>query len=196
MKDQPLNEDTAIGDLLAVDPGVLNPGAALFRGGKLVAANRVRVDPDWKELDRDERCKRVASAIIRWGCGYNMEPRHLVYEWPQWYARNKSKGDPNDLAWLVGIGAQVSGQLSVALIARSITLRSITPLPAEWIDGLPKVTTGDAWDSPRGQRVRSRLEPEEVASIIVSHDSLDAVGLGLFALGRFARVRKFHRAPI
>src|SRR5512139_3353095 len=84
------------GDLFAVDPSVNNPGVALFRGGVLVSAERVKIDPEYASLEIGERCQRVASAIIRWGMAFEMEPRTLVFEWPQSYY-GKGKGSQNDL---------------------------------------------------------------------------------------------------
>ncbi len=178
------------GDLLAVDPSIRSPGAALFRSGLLIAAERVKVDAS-ANLSRGERCARVASAIIRWAIAYNAEPRTLVYEWPQWYAASKSKGDPNDLAGLVGVGAEIGGQLSIALVPRNICLVRVTPTPSEWIGQLPKSTKGDPWDSPRGARIKSRLTAAEFACVVPSHDSVDAIGLGLWSLGRLERKRVF-----
>src|SRR4029077_11664595 len=84
-----------VGDLLAVDPSLNGPGAALFRGGVLLSAERVPVDPDWAKLAIGDRAARVADAILRWGMAREMAPRALVYERPQVYTNKKSKGDPN-----------------------------------------------------------------------------------------------------
>lgn len=176
------------GDLFAVDPSVVAPGVALFRGGKLVSAERVKLDPDIAELELGERCQRVASALIRWGMSFNMEPRTLVFEWPQSYY-GKGKGDQNDLFGLVGVGMAVAGQLGVALTARQIALTIHTPTPADWTGQVPKSKAGDPWASPRGLRIKSRLSAEEIAAVVPSHDAIDAVGLGLWRLGRYTRSR-------
>lgn len=176
------------GDLLAVDPSINKPGVALFRGGKLIAAERVKIPEDLADLDLAERCQRVASHIIRWGMAFEMEPRALVFEWPQSYY-GKGKGDQNDLFGLVGVGMAVAGQLAVALIPREISLVVRSVVPAGWAGQVPKSTTGDPWASPRGIRIKSRLSDEEIAAIVVSHDALDAVGIGLHFLGRYGRRR-------
>lgn len=176
------------GDLFAVDPSVNNPGVALFRGGVLIAAERVKIDPEYASLEIGERCQRVASAIIRWGMAFDMEPRSLVFEWPQSYY-GKGKGSQNDLFGLAGVGMSVAGQLGVALAPRHIALTIRTPTPAEWAGQVPKNTTGDPFASPRGLRIKARLSLEELAVIVPSHDAVDAVGLGLWCLGRFVRQR-------
>jgi hypothetical protein len=183
-----MTNDYWCGDLLAVDPSVRAPGAALFRGGVLVSAERVKIDASWADLPIGERCQRVASAVIRWGMAFEMEPRTFVFEWPQSYY-GKGKGSQNDLFGLPGVGMAIAGQLGVALSPREIALSIHTPTPAEWIGQVPKSTTGNPWESPRGMRIKSRLSLDEVAAVVPSHDAVDAVGLGLWLLGRLERKR-------
>ncbi len=183
--------DYSNGELLALDPGLNKPGVALFRGGKLVAAERVKIDRSYAHLPFGERCVRVAADIMRWGMGHNMSPRTFVYERPQIYdsRAGKGKGDPNDLLGLVGVASAVAGQLSLAMAMRDVCLSVLSPTPAEWIGQLPKIETGDPWASPRGIRVRSRISTEEFTSILPSHDAVDATGIGLWAMGRLDIVR-------
>jgi hypothetical protein len=177
------------GDLLAVDPSLTAPGAALFRNGILLAAERVKIDRSYTQMDRGERCSWVANDIFCWGLRYyGMRPTTLVFEWPQIYSVGKSKSDPNDLVSLAAIGADLAGKLTGTLLTR------ITPTPAEWIGQCPKRTTGDPWTSPRGVRIKSRLSTEEFKRVVPSHDAVDAVGLGLYALGRLDRKRVFSGA--
>ena len=61
--------------------------------------------------------------------------------------------------------------------------------PGEWTRGIPKKTTGSAKTGPRALRILSRLSDAERAVVPDSHDALDAVGLGLYRLGRFERRR-------
>ncbi len=196
----------ACGEVFAVDPGLNEPGAALSRGGKIIAAERVKVDKAWAKLPIGERAARVAEQIVRWGMAHNMEPRALVYEKPQVYSesRGKSKADPNDLVDIALVAANVSGMLRLAVAQRGVCLQILSPKPAEWIGRLPKHKTGDPWETPRGIRIRSRLDmdmvPEfratgpEFASIIPSHDAVDAVGLLLWAMGRLEQRRVFPGA--
>lgn len=188
--------DLATGELLALDPSVVKPGAALFRGGRLVQAERVKIDPTFKDLPFGDRCLRVASAVMRWGIALDMCPRTFVYELPRWYdsRAGKTKGDPNDLRGLIGVASALAGQLSLAVAMRDVTLTILSPEPAEWIGQLPKSTTGDPWASPRGLRIRSRLSPEEILAVSPSHDAIDAVGIGLWAMGRLELVRVFPGA--
>ena len=175
-----------VGDLIAFDPGVDHPACALFRSGVLRCAERVRVDapPDLPQVDR---CVRVAIAAARWAIALDANPRYLIVEWPQVYTRGKSKGDPNDLLLLAGIDAAFAAIMSAAVSARDVALVLRSPKPAEWAGQLPKTTKGNPWDSVRARRIRSRLSEEELLNVESSHDAIDAVGIGLHALGRFER---------
>ncbi len=175
-----------IGDLFAVDPGINKPGAALFRAGRLVAAEKVKVDKAWADLPDGDRAARVAEAVIRWGMGRDMSPRTLVYELPQVYRAAKSKGDPNDLIKVALVAANVSGMLRYAMAGRNVSLAIVAPKPSEWIGQTPKkISAGaEAWNSPRGYRIRRALSAEELVVVIPDDNAIDAAGLGLFALGR------------
>ncbi len=188
--------------LLAIDPGLNNPAAAMFRHGVLVAASRVKPDKKWNDLVVGERCRLVARRLSEWAYDHGLDAstmraareaelagRHaeartlrqdrgiviLAVEWPQVYTRSKSKGDPNDLLPLAGVAMCLAGHLDVEV-------RSYRP--AEWIGQCPKKETGDPLVSPRGQLVWRHLSTKERATVLVSHDSIDAIGIGLFALGR------------
>jgi hypothetical protein len=177
--------------LLAIDPGMNSPGVALFRTATLLAADRVFIPVEYASLSDGARWLSVAREIARRAheCGCVTD---VVFERPQWYARGKSKGDPNQLAGIAGVAANVTGILSTYA-----PLRVMSPTPAEWIGQLPKTCRtckankkkcpackGSAWMTPRGQRIRSRLTDAELALVPDQNDAIDAVGLGLWALGR------------
>lgn len=190
--------------VLAFDPGLNNPAAALFRRGRLVAASRIRPQAAWRGFDVGERCRLIARAVHDWACevgldmnamvkayeneleGYRAEAKllrqesgivALVIEWPQIYVRGRSKGDPNDLLPLAGVAMCLAGRLDVEVV---------TYKPAQWIGQCPKSETGNALESPRGRLVWRNLDPGERETVIVSHDAIDAVGIGLAFLGRLS----------
>lgn len=99
----------------------------------------------------------------------------LVVEWPQIYVRGRSKGDPNDLLPLAGVAMALAGRLDVEV-------RSYRP--AQWIGQCAKAEHGDPLASPRGQLIWRELDAAERAAVRLSHDALDATGLGLASLGR------------
>lgn len=168
-------------DVVALDPSVRSPGVALFRDGVLTFAGRVKLAALNAALDPDvsagARWRAVSSEIQWWVAARDViAPMLVVYERPQIYRASKSKGDPNDLIGLAAVGAGV-----VMLYPGA---RVLTPTPAEWCGQLPKATRGRASASPRARRILSRLTSIELPRAPDQHDALDAVGLGLWALGR------------
>lgn len=170
--------------LLAIDPSVRSPGAALFWQYRLRAAGRVRLNARATGVPDGAWWLDVARMIIKWaeahGAGVLDPIRTVVFERPQIYRAFKSKGDPNDLIGLAGVGSAVAAlayaRWSIAGVA--------SPSPAEWIGQLPKKTKGSAKESPRAQRILSRLDESELKLVPDQHDAIDAVGIGLFVLGR------------
>jgi len=181
--------------LLALDPGLNSPGAAVFAhgGGALRFADRVRV-PDYKSSPPGARwflvAQQIVDALLRRGEDDLVDT--IAFECPQWYARGKSKGDPNQLVGIAGVAANVCGML------HRNNPRIISPTPAEWIGQLSKVCPtckgkakkkcadcrGSAWETPRGRYIRKRLSDSELALVPDQNDAIDSVGLGLWALGR------------
>lgn len=176
-------------ELLAIDPGVVHPAAARFSGGRLVAASRTPVDASWLRFDVGQRGLCIALAIRHWELTLGLPPvTHIVYEHPQVY-RTADRKDSNDLLKILTTASTAVGLFAAA---REITV--LSPLPREVWNNLPKATSGDPWESVRGKRIWSRLDDAQRAVIVPSHDSLDAVGLGLFVLGLFEPVRVFAGA--
>lgn len=181
--------------LLALDPGTLSPGLALFSDtGALVAADRVRVDGHADEPD-GRRWMHIGHCLAQWclrRVPQNDQLLSVIFERPQWYSKAKSKGDPNQLAGLTGVAGVMIG---VMMTRWQLSVSS--PKPAEWIGQLPKTCPacrankkkcteckGSAWNTPRGRRIRSRLTPDELALVPDQNDAIDACGLGLFELKR------------
>ncbi len=179
-------------DLVALDPSVRSPGVALFRERVLIFAGKVSIPKvfppavDWKS--EGSRWQIVAECIVKW-CSERdvISPGIVIYERPQIYTMSKSKGDPNDLIALAAIGAAVVSHYCT----RGGRPDILTPTPAEWCGQIPKATKGSAKESPRAKRILSRLSPEELKLVPNQHDSIDAVGLGLFALGRLGVKRVY-----
>lgn len=198
--------------LLAVDPSLNSVGAAVYVDGKLKLAERVKL-PAASDEERGARCVTMALTIlgvierasrpIDRGREPFAFPRSLVFEWPQIYRASKSEGDPNDLIGLAGVGGAIAGLLAYRLAVTSELLDVVTPVPATWTGQIPKTikTPGgrrklprDASTSPRGIRIVSRLDADERAIAAgANHDTLDAVGLGLWRLGRYEPRRIISR---
>ena len=168
--------ETSMRNLLAIDPGLRNPAYALFRDGVLVRASRVKIPGTTHSLALGPRMVEVAM-LIKQAVGLDAVDDYVT-EWPRVYRGIKGKGDPADLFPLAGVGMYLAGHYRVFADA---------PTAPEWIGNLPKTTTGNPLDSIRGHRIWSRLSDEERSRVTLSHDAVDAVGLGLWKLGRLER---------
>jgi hypothetical protein len=177
------------GVLLSVDPSVRSAGVALFRGGVLAACGTVRAEARENESPA-ARCLRVAGLVADWAAEAGPRPRSLAVEWP-----GKSwRGDARDLHGLCGVVGALSGMLAVAAAASGEVLPVASYEPGEWSGGTPKAKTGSPRKSVRAGRIEARLSTEERAiwdAHACTHDAVDAVGIGLFSLGRLAQRRVY-----
>ncbi len=147
---------------LAIDPGLHSPGIALMTDDRIIRT--VHLGPERDILDSvGARCLDIARQIADWTFRVVCDRVELIFEWPQHYdARaGKTKGNPNNLTPLAGIGMAVAGIMQ----ERGILLGDpVTPMPAQWIGQLPKVCPlcdrapgkktckvckGSAWRTPR-----------------------------------------------
>jgi hypothetical protein len=146
--------------LIAIDPGVHRVGLALFDGEELTFANLLDVPNE--------------------GFGFPIPfPRapRVVLEVPRIYPASRQKGDPNDLLAL----ARIVGRLQEHYLAAGADVELVEP--RTWKGTLPK--------EAMTERIRGRLSAEERARVApvarsLEHNVLDAVGIGLHALGRLS----------
>lgn len=170
-------------ETLAIDPGLNAPGGAVFRDHVLVRAGPIRIPRSLTKLDLVARCREVSRLICEWyidGRVVFCEPSELVFERPQVYAPGKSNADPNDLPPMLGI--------DVGVACRWPNVPVTSYLPREWTGQRPKEESGPPWDSPRGMFTWARLTPLErelCATLVITHDVVDSIGVGLFHLGRY-----------
>ena len=183
--------------LLTLDPGIRNAGIALFRGPALILASVVK-NPETSG-NGPLACVRMAQRIVATvGC----EVDEILVEWPQVYATRIRQGvtreDPNDLIPLAGVGCALG-----AMYPRA-SLQHVRP--AEWKGQVP----GDAFTARILGRL-AQIEVERLASTLrtdpilhtdriaalmkhsTAHNAIDAVGLGLYKLGRLHRERVIAR---
>lgn len=144
-------------NLIAVDPGRVT-GVASFRGGELREAGTEKkatiFDKDW---------------------GYSLPHVRVLVENPRWYPRDHT--DVNDLLDL----AVFVGELKRAYEGVGCDVELV------W----PRTWKGNVDKGIMGQRILGRLTTAEVALLPrrprardFDHNMLDAVGLGLWRLGR------------
>ncbi len=167
------------GILLAVDPGIRGCGAAIFEGGVLVRAAYIKSNVATGNTAAASR--GMANAVRDWA---GLSLNAIALEWPRVYAARiregkAGKADPNDLLGLCG----VDGAIAMAYPYNLVDCFA----PSEWKGQLTK-------EACQG-RIRGRLssvEMEILAAVTpasLAHNVFDAVGIGLFRLGRFDRVR-------
>ena len=140
--------------LLAIDPGE-NTGWALFFESNLLACGLGSVPDD----------------------AVPTEPFNAVIEHPMIYPGGRNRGDPNDIVKL----AVKAGEIAGCLKCSGASVRYVKPY--EWKGQTPKHisaarTRGKLSDAERGILAAVDCAPGKM------HNILDAVGIGLFALGR------------
>jgi hypothetical protein len=157
--------------LVAVDPGLRTTAVALFLDGTLSEIER------YTPVHLRNAQGAIALQVF-------LDAR-LVIEFPQAYRGGKSKGDPNGLLRL----AHLVGQLNTAGKAELVA-------PATWAGQVPKATSKAlAGSSPRALRIRAALSEAERALVDwTCDDVIDAVGIGLWALGRLKPRRRYPGA--
>lgn len=178
--------------MLSVDPGTRVCGVAWWRGGDLCGATVVHNPLDVEKAGPRE-CATIAREIATWWKGvYGDYPDVLALEVPQIYQRaaGKSKGDPNKIMPLFGVGA------ALAALFPEAEVRFGTP--HDWKGGVKKPKNVK---EPYAIQVRvlerlTEAEKKQIAwptSIKQTYDVVDAIGIGLHHLGRFERRRIFAR---
>lgn len=165
--------------LLAVDPSITCTGWALFESGYLVACGILPPNADSDLRQRISWPAQYLGAAI--GC-----VDRLMIEWPQVYTRAKSKGDPNDLLYVSAVAGSVMTKVAAA------DCRLVKP--CDWKGQVPKPKRGEQYIIEA--RVLKRLgEAERAALLFIKRprspgyddNAIDAIGLGLYALGRMTR---------
>lgn len=185
--------------LLALDPAT-HTGAALFARGTLLATalfSGARKSGSTVNASAAlNSAHRIALQLQWWisdkfSAAIGPFPGEIAYEWPQIYQRGrgvskkgkaKTKADPNDLLVPAAIA-------TAAVLALPHAVQATPYLPAAWIGQLPKDPDRPADQSPRGQLIARNLTAPElsIARAQLQHDVWDAIGIGLFHLGRLKR---------
>jgi len=141
--------------LLSIDPGKDHCAWAWWEDGGLVECGRT--GSGWSRAD-----------------GVGRRARRTIIELPQVYQQRRWRGDPNDLIQVaLTVGAlEYQAQGDVVLVR-----------PHQWKGSMPK--------DVMGRRIQGRLSEVERACVALCgvpasrrHDVVDAVGIGLWGLGR------------
>jgi len=151
---------------VAIDPGLRGSGVAIFINGQLQSAYYVEVD-EMRERGPNV-WRQSGAAVVASLTAANTNVTTLVLECPQVYPEHRSRSD--DLIQLAG----VVGSIATAVPAR----RVVGLYPREWTKRVPK--------EERHARLKKQLQPGEALRIqeaswkSLTHNVLDAVGLGLY----------------
>jgi hypothetical protein len=158
-------------NLIAIDPGINKTGIAVFTDGVLKQSRLLTsLSASWDRLEdlRDQLLRSLQN-----------KDHAVVVELPQIYRAVKSKGDPNDLIKTATVGAYLLGVLCESVPVTQTTFVH----PGDWCK-IPKSTKKGAV-SARTDKILASLSVSERDRVLVQHDVIDAVGIGLWKLGRF-----------
>lgn len=169
--------------ILAVDPGIRGCGCALFTNeGRLFKAAYV-VSGIEKVVNPVAAAVTMSIAVARWADDWAVN--QLAVEWPRVYASRLRSGsmhgeDPNDLLPLAAVDGAISSLFDVDTAFYA---------PSDWKGQMTKEACLE--------RINNRITGEEmhaVARAVIEagakvHNLWDAVGIGLFHVGRFAKKR-------
>ncbi len=165
--------------LLCIDPSLTSSGFAWFSGDRLVHVGYVPTST------RQAMAERICALAQRLRQDAYL-PTRIVFEWPQIY-RNQRGSDPNKLLYLSAICGAVMSRYPLAQVQ--------LVNPREWTAQIKK--------HKRNQNDREKLLASERAAMEAlglkpcekhpdhpnkctgnDNDVMDAVGLGLWRLGR------------
>lgn len=160
--------------MICIDPGLRGCGAALFHEQKLIEARYIS-NPE-KTRRGPVAWRAMADAIMNtWGW---MGPvtSDMYLEVPQVYGGPRAE-DPNDLIDLAGVDGAIASRYA------SSNLNFF--LPRQWKGQVPK--------DKMTQRIKEQLFDFELARVksagAKDHNTYDAIGIGLFVLGRLEKRR-------
>jgi hypothetical protein len=148
--------------LATVDPGKQGLAWAIF-------VDELLVEVGMLENIIFENAYRVLTAVFT-----RVKPNIAVIEIPQVYQQRLQKGDPNDLIDVAVVAGMVAGTL-VPWVHGPVQLIR----PRVWKGNRPK-----AVDNRHTLSVLSAEEKTKIPSGAKRHNVLDAVGIGLWKLGR------------
>ena len=151
--------------LIAIDPGKVCLGWASFKDARLVAAGII-----------ENNTRLVATYEPLEDVMHGEDPSCVIIEVPQVYPQRAQKGDPNDLIDVAVIAGVVAG-LALSFVEPQLVK------PHAWKGNRPKTVDNEY--------TLSLLKPDELkivngcgASKSKLHNVIDAVGIGLWKLGR------------
>lgn len=168
--------------LISIDPSLTNSGFAEFHDGFL---KYTWSQPANKKISWQDRLIECHDRLSRRGGFYRTDT--VAFELPKVYTQTRGMGDPSGLIKISVLAGVMLGVIRPTHI--------LTYEPGQWVQGTQKSTTKKgAAISSRALRLKDRLSEAEAALVDWSdHDQIDAVCIGLHALGRWGRLRAYHK---
>lgn len=168
--------------ICAIDPGVRGVGAALFDVARKELIRAAYVQGNQDRNSPIVLAQFVALKLVQW-IGFTEGLRRstcsAAIEVPRIYPAGQHKGDQNDL-------------INVALVSgacASLFNDVFQYYPREW--------KGTMDPDKMTERIKGRLSVAESVAVsrigALDHNTFDAVGIGLFAVGRLQPERKIFR---
>jgi len=158
-----------------VDPGLRGCGVAIFKGGNLSGALYV---PNSITDGRGYNAHAAMGAEVHSYLFASITGK-IIIEHPRIYPGSaQQKGDLNDLIDVACVGAAISAMFPVGTVE--------TVFPADWRGQVPKEVMTE-----RISRAISNDERRGIEKCYASlmHNVLDAIGIGLWKLGRINQKR-------
>lgn len=157
-----------------VDPGLRGCGVAEFTGGVITRAAYVR-NPVLSGRGYGAHVE-MADAVNGW---ISDDSERIIIEHPVIYpGAAQQKGDPNDLIDVAAVGAAIA----VGFLTNYIE----TVHPREWKGQVPKDVMTRRISAAISPEEREHIEPCQSS---LMHNVLDAIGIGLWKLGRINQKR-------
>lgn len=168
--------------LIAIDPGLRGCGLAVFKAGKLYRAEYVRNHDKSNRGPVAHMVMAEAIAHAAQDCvGYATTPNHVTVEFPQIYSGPQKGIDMNDLLDIAGVASACMATVAAWLAIQDSDCR--WSLPAGWKGNIKKEIMTN--------RILASLTDAERGLIVSAgakdHNTVDAVGVGLWQLGRLNR---------
>ena len=176
----------------AIDPGIYGSGVAIFEGPSLLWASYLPHQPGKQR--RGLACRHAVLALQHCLARYPL-CSHAVVEWQQQYENTAHTVNRADVTDLTGVAGAIVGLFGF------YTDNISTPLPREWKGQTPKHVhmcrilgaelARARCTLPRGYKSQApgQLSADQCRRIVwtssksLNHNIVDAVGLGLWAIG-------------
>lgn len=180
------------GRVLGIDPGVRGCGCAISDLDGVLAAATYVVNPV-RHTSRLDSAVAMAKAVTQWarGCAATQDFECVAIEVPRSYSAGQQKGPQNDL---------IDVAMVAAACAALMELPVFTYYPQEWKGTVDPETMLERILKRLSKVEKDRIELvgrvplEQVpASDSLDHNTIDACGIVLHALGRMTPVKVYAR---